>query len=281
MGANILGAAMGNCGHTLGAEQGPTYLQKQYPRWNWQSIIEFKGAQRKLAAIPALVDFSNELAAAVSRVVQSKQRFCVIGGDHSCAIGTWSGVAKSLSKPFGLIWIDAHLDSHTPDSSHSKNPHGMPVATLLGHGDDRLTTVAGLKPKLLPAHVVMIGIRSYEPEEQALLTTLGVKIYYMPEVQQRGFGVVLQEAQQYLLQQVDGYGISLDLDGLDPQDCDATGSKVAGGIRLQDALSAFAALDKSTLVGIEIAEFNPHLGHADITATAIAQMVKYLQTDGN
>lgn len=273
MHTKVIAASIGNCAGILGAEQGPLYLQKRHPAWPWHVTVSFVGHERKLAAIPALVDFLNHLASSVQELIQIQHRFCVIGGDHSCAIGTWSGVANALKKPFGLIWIDAHMDAHTIESSTSKNPHGMPLAVLLGDGDQRLMDIATRKPALSPQHVVMIGIRSYEPAEEALLKSLGVKVYYMPEVQERGFNTILAEAHHYLLQRVDQFGITFDIDGLDPLDCDATGTKEPDGISAAVAIEAFKKLDKTGLVGCEITEFNPTLGNAEKTAAVIEQLV--------
>ena len=164
------------------------------------------------------------------------QRFFIsVGGDHSSAIGTWSGACAGCSQPVGLIWIDAHMDSHTPESSDSGNIHGMPLAALLGQGDPRLTHLLTPAPKLLPQHVVVIGIRSYEVAEAALLKHLGVRVFDMNTVKQQGIDSVLQEAMAITCTGTTAYGISIDVDGLDPSDAPGTGTVVPDGIAL-DAL---------------------------------------------
>jgi arginase len=115
--------------------------------------------RRKEAAVSKLC---GALAAAVAEAIRQARLPCVIGGDHSCAGGTWTGVARMLQGELGLIWIDAHMDSHTPATSHSGRLHGMPLAWLLGQADDALY---GLSAGVVdPEHVALIGVRRYEPQ---------------------------------------------------------------------------------------------------------------------
>lgn len=134
----------------------------------------------------------------------------VIGGDHSCAIGTWSGAHDVLDtrERLGLLWIDAHMDSHTFRTSPSRALHGMPLACLLGHGDPRLTRIGGPDPKLLPQDVCLIGVRSYEWGEAALLKNLGVRIYFMDEVHRRGLAEVCAEAWEQVTRETATSGIA-------------------------------------------------------------------------
>src|SRR5262249_39334497 len=115
---------------------------------------------------------------------------CVLGGDHTCAGGTWSGVARVLKEKsegggsLGLVWIDAHMDSHTPATSHTGRLHGMPLAWLLGEDDDPLY---GLASGVIEArHVALVGVRSYEPEEADRLERLGVRVFMISEIRSRG-----------------------------------------------------------------------------------------------
>ena len=119
-----------------------------------------------------LLAFDQELAQSVENTVDEMSRFIVIGGDHSCAIGTWRGATRALAAQgaTGLIWIDAHMDAHTPRTSPSGNRHGMPLAALLGSdGAAASSTDENTSPVFLPQHVCLIGVRSYEPEEAHLL----------------------------------------------------------------------------------------------------------------
>ena len=158
----------------------------------------------------------------------------------------------------GLVWIDAHLDAHTPDSSDSQVPHGMPLAALLGHGSDGMENLYGWRGKLLPTDVVVIGARSYELAEAHLLAKLGVRVMLMEEVQRRGFAACFDEARSIVKQGTVAWGLSLDLDGLDPQDAPGTGTPVESGIRLADALPALAACSEDpAFLAMELAEYNP------------------------
>ena len=156
---------------------------------------------------------------------------------------------------FGLIWIDAHMDAHTLDTSPSGNLHGVPVATLLGFGDSRLMNSA-TSPVLKPEQIVLLGIRSYEPQERKLLNTLKVRYYDIDEIRERSFSTCFKEAVDHLSPL--RFGISFDLDGLDPRDIVSVGTPVPQGIRLKDVLTSFENhLDRDALIGFELVEYNP------------------------
>lgn len=216
--------------------------------------------------------FSQALADAVARAVQGGRQPLVLGGDHSCAIGTWSGAAQALAPHgrLGLIWVDAHLDAHTPDSSPSQAPHGMPVAALLGHGSPDLTGLFGWTGKIRPADLVLIGVRSYEPAERLLLETLGVRVLYMQEVARRGFEDCFAEAKAALAGRCAAWGVSIDVDGLDPKDAPATGTPVDRGIPLAQATAALTLCrNDPRFIALEIAEYNPLKDYQGKTAQAV------------
>ncbi len=205
----------------------------------------------------------------------------VIGGDHSIAMGTWAGVKKSLShQDFGLIWIDAHMDAHTPKTTESGAIHGMPVASLLGYGDQRLIRVGGVSPKIHPQNLVLMGVRSFEPAEQAFLQRLGVKIYYMEEIHKRGFQSLFEEARATLLERVSAYGISLDIDAIDPIDAPGTGSPEPGGISADALISVFERIRQdSQLLALEIAEFNPQRDQDNRTLRFLTTLIMNFMED--
>jgi len=183
---------------------------------------------------------------------------CVIGGDHTCAGGTWTGVARMLQGELGLIWIDAHMDSHTPGTSHTGRLHGMPLAWLLGQADDDLY---GLSAGVVdPEHVALIGVRSYEPEEKERLDRLGVRVYYIEEVRSRGLRKVGAEALRIATAGTSGFGISLDLDAVTPEEAPGVGTPVAAGIEGAELARVLEVLGSGPeLVGIELAEYLPRL----------------------
>ena len=270
----FLGAGIGHCAGILGCDQAPDLVKDQLNLSKcWQKTVYFKGIERGLNALNKLADFSHQLALETANIIEANRKFITVGGDHSCAIGTWSGVYKALGD-FGLIWIDAHMDAHTPESSHSGNLHGMVTSTLLGYGDKKLTCILSEKPKIKPEHIVLIGIRSFEKEEQALLEKLNVKVFMIEEVKAKGFDYCFNEALHYFSKQNLSFGISFDLDGIDPGDINALGTPVENGIALKDILICFKKMSEDRLIGIEIAEYNPML---DIEHQGIRVIHKILQ----
>lgn len=218
--------------------------------------------------------YCTNLAKHLKGVVASNRYFLVLGGDHSCAVGTWSGVRLGHPERVGLVWIDAHMDSHTPETSHSGAVHGMPLAALLGYGAPKLTSIGSTQPKIDPRDVCLVGVRSFEPEEQALLDRLGVRVFFMDEVRRRGIDLVLREAVDHVRKNTSSMGISIDLDAVDPMDAPGVGSPEHGGIdgaQLVDALKS--ATREVTLVGAEIVEFNPIRDRGDRTVRLIFDLV--------
>lgn len=280
---HMIGYASSIAARFSGCEDGPQVLQES---------VYFKALQAKKNIVwdamltpdltitdkyNAVQKISEALAQETFRLTQAGEKFVMVGGDHSCAIGTWSGArhALQLEGDLGLIWIDAHMDGHTPKSTPSGNIHGMPVATLLGCGDERLTHVAHALAKIKPQHLAMLGMRSYEPKEKALLESLGVKIFYMDEIKKQGFNTVFQKAVDIVSRGTAGFGISIDLDSLDPFDAPGTGMPEPDGIALADLCHSLEAMRHARrCVGLEIAEFDPHASSDDRTLQAICNIIK-------
>jgi arginase len=280
----FIGYACGLAAANQGCSDGPDYLKNSLALAQLASAqklsIDWKilGPNRALTnKYKIIADISKCLAAETQRCVTQQQDFCVVSGDHSSAIGTWSGVAQALRPQgdLGLIWIDAHLDSHTHETTLTGNIHGMPVSALLGCGHKELISVGGDTPKIKPENLCLIGIRSFEPEERELLEQLGVRIYYINEVEQRGFVPVFHEALAQVTQHTAGFGVSIDLDGLDPEFAPGTGTPVNNGLVLSEVVTAFTGLCKdSNFLGLEIAEFNPHECPDNRTVGAICALLK-------
>jgi len=185
----------------------------------------------------------------------------IIGGDHAIAVGTWRGIARRQSHAPGLVWVDAHLDSHTETSTHSGNIHGMPLAALIGEGPPALVDVPG--PLLDPARICIIGARDWESEEYERLTRLGVRIFDMADVRRRGFGTLFAEALRIARGkpgEEGGFGVSIDLDALDPLAVPAVTCPTADGIAPQALADALLTLRScGDFVGLEIVEYSPQL----------------------
>ncbi len=225
-----------------------------------------------------IIRICEELATWTHEQVTREKRFCVLGGDHSIAMGTWSGVAKALgNQKLGLLWFDAHCDAHTHDTTPTGNIHGMPVAALLGHGRRELTHIFQHCPSIQPEHVILIGIRDYEAEEYALLKSLGVTVHTMKDVHQQGFSALFKQSIDRLKQDTDHYGLSIDLDGLDPMFVPGVGTPVDDGVGLGDLITMLAHChaDKQCL-GAEFVEYNPELDHLQQTAITLSQLINAL-----
>lgn len=226
----------------------------------WKNMIYGTSSQGQLEVLPDLKRLLQQLAQSVLECTQAQQPWCVIGGDHSSAIGTWSGAAhsKRTEGPIGLIWVDAHMDAHTPESSESKNFHGMPLSHLLGYGCPDLTQLLDKTPKLLPENICLVGLRSYQPKEAEFLENLGVSCYFMHDILQEGLGNILKKALHHVTQHTCAYGISLDLDAFDPKDVPGVSYPEADGIAMDAFISVLPQLvSASSCLGIEIVEYSP------------------------
>lgn len=239
----------------------------------WDAVLRAPRQDTPLHAVAALC---IRLVEEVESVLREGHFPLVVGGDHSCAIGTWSGVHRALADqgPIGLIWVDAHMDSHTFATSPSGRIHGMPLACLLGRGDPTLTAIGGPEVKLHPQHVCLIGVRSYETGEAELLHRLGVRVFKMDAVQLRGLNAVFDEALAIVRQGTAGFGVSVDLDALDPVDAPGVGSPVPNGIRSAELAAALSQLRSDpAFVAMEIAEYNPRRDRKHATAIVAGALV--------
>lgn len=264
---SLIGYASGIAAGDPGCADGPLVLERfglmdelvhaGIPS-HWEVMLKHVQLATKLAIV---TEICQRLAVHTHDLVLQQKLFAVMAGDHACAVGTWSGAAAALADKgsIGMVWIDAHMDSHTPETTLSGNIHGMPLAALMGYGATELTQIMTANHKLKPENVSLIGVRSYEDGEAALLHKLGVRIYKMDEVEKRGINVVLQEAIERAKKDTVGFGLSLDLDGIDPIDAPGVGTPEANGINGVAMCLALTQLrqDKD-LLGVELTEFNPH-----------------------
>jgi arginase len=194
----------------------------------------------------------------------------ILGGDHSIAIGSVSGMSEAFrrtEKKLGLIWFDAHADMNTPDISPSGNVHGMPMAAIMGYGPKQLTHIFDFSPKVAPQHTVMIGIREVDREERELVRKSGVRVFTMKEIDKRGIGNVLDEALSIVTNGTDGFSVTLDADFLDPYESPGVATPVRGGADYREAHLAMEMIsDTRKMVSFEIAEINPILDEHNKTA---------------
>jgi arginase len=278
----VIGAASGAGAPDPACGEGPATLRRYHvfhdtplQHVKWDAILRVPRTQQD-TPLHAVASLSATLANEVETVLHAGHFPLVVGGDHSCAIGTWSGVHRALAErgPIGLIWIDAHMDSHTFATTPSGQIHGMPLACLLGHGEAVLTAIDGAEAKLHPEHVCLIGVRSFEAGEAALLQRLGVRVFDMDEIRRRGLTEVFDEALAIVRHGTVGFGVSVDLDALDPEEEPGVGTPVPGGLHraeLADALSKLRG--DPAFVAMEIVEYNPRRDRAHATADAVGALV--------
>jgi arginase len=205
----------------------------------------------------------NRLRMRVARSLDAGAVPVVLGGDHSIAIGTVGGIAEhyhARGEQVGLIWVDAHADMNTPETSPTGNVHGMPLAVNIGMGHERLVQMGGFAPKVRRENVCLIGIRNLDEQEKEIVRTSGVHAYTMREIDERGMQAVMAEAMRHALHGTAGFHLSFDLDGMDPHDAPGVGTPVRGGIDWREAnLLCEMAADSQRMVGFEITELNPIL----------------------
>ncbi len=194
----------------------------------------------------------------------------VVGGDHSMAIGSVSAVSRhyrAQGESIGLIWVDAHADMNTPETTPSGNIHGMPLAVLMGHGAEDLVGLAGDVPAVDPEHVAILGLRDVDEGERALIRSLGVRAFTMSEIDERGAASCMDEALERVNAGTAGFHLSFDLDSLDPRHAPGVGTPVRGGLTFREGhLICEKAARSGRLVGLEVVELNPVLDDRNHTA---------------
>jgi arginase len=268
-----------------GCAQGPivlknsTYLadlSKQGVTLQWDAILKPQFDSSK-TVLETVNENCKMLAETVAKISKCQDLFLVFAGDHSSAIGTWSGAHDALSSrgQLGLIWVDAHMDSHTDETSETGNIHGMPLASLLGQGNPALTQILSAHPKLAPENVCVIGARSFEKGESQLLNKLKVRVFYMDEIEERGMHAVMQDAIKIVSKNTAGFGLTLDVDSVDPEEAPGTGVPEPNGIKGAKLCEALTLLiNEPTFMGAEIVEFDPSLDVDHKTEKLIAEFVK-------
>lgn len=200
-----------------------------------------------------------------------------LGGDHSLSIGSVSAVAahyRERGESIGVIWADAHADMNVPATTPSGNIHGMSLAVLLGHGHPKLTGMPGEQPALRPENVALVGTRDVDPGERDLLAALGIRVFTMSEIDERGLGTCLDEAIERVCAGTAGFHLSLDLDVLDPRFAPGVGTPVQGGLSYREGhLMCEKAARSGNLLSLEVVELNPVLDDRNHTARLAVGLV--------
>jgi arginase len=231
----------------------------------------------RLKYLPEIVRTCARLAHRVeSALARGRFPLCV-GGDHSMAIGTIAGIASHLrrhGRTLGVIWIDAHADINSEETTPSGNIHGMSMAVALGIGDHRLTRLLGFAPKAEAAHCAMIGLRSVDDQERETIRQRRVPAYTMSDIDRRGMDAVIREILQRLSARVDHLHVSFDLDSVDPAVAGGVGTPVAGGLSYREThLLMETIAECGCMASLEIAEINPILDHRNESALFAADII--------
>jgi arginase len=214
----------------------------------------------------------------VERIVRKGHFPLVLGGDHSIAVGTLSAiaaVARPQGKKVGLLWVDAHGDINTPDTSPSGNIHGMPVAALLGFGPPELTGIGGRAHKVEPRNVALIGIRSLDEGEKRRLKETGVQVHTMSDIDRHGIHRAMKKALTRITDGTDYVHVSFDLDAVDPTVAPGVGTPVKGGLDYREAHLIMELLhDSGVMTSLEMVEVNPILDQGNASATFAVELVQ-------
>lgn len=226
----------------------------------------------RLHYLPEIKATCELLAQAVREVAEAGDLPLVLGGDHSIAIGTLAGVAAV--KECGVIWIDAHGDFNTPETTSSGNIHGMPLAASLGRGDEGLVGCGGFVPKAKEKNVALIGARDLDPEERETLRRSRISVFTMQDIDEMGMKRVMQQAIAAALNGTEGIAVSLDMDALDPLVAPGVGTPVRGGLTYREAHLAMELIaETGALLSLEVVEVNPILDNRNQTAELAVELI--------
>ena len=225
---------------------------------------------RRAKYLNEIAETSQEVA---HRIYQTLEGGCFplsLGGDHSVAIGTQAGVAKfyrDRDQAIGCIWLDAHADMNTPETSPSGNVHGMPFATTLGLGPDSLSKIFGYSPKIKPDKCVLIGARDLDSRERRLVKESGVNVFTMRAIDEQGMRAVMDKSLAMATADTAGFVVSFDMDVVDPDEAPGVGTPVRGGITFREAhLAMEMVADSKKMVAMELVEINPIIDILNKTA---------------
>lgn len=231
----------------------------------------------KLKYLPEISQACEELAKEVRNILGSGELPVILGGDHSIAIGTISGVTsfyRERKEAVGLIWFDAHADMNRPETTPSGNIHGMPLAAVLGYGAKELTQVAGFAPKLDPRYCAHIGARDVDQGERELIRQLGMRFFTMREIDERGMSACIDDAIAIAQRAPGGYCVTLDVDALDPNVAPGSGTVVRGGLTYRESHLAMEKIaEAGGMRSLEVVEINTALDSNNRTAELGVELV--------
>jgi arginase len=227
--------------------------------------------------LPEIARACEEIASEVQSILRAGELPLTLGGDHSIAIGSISGVSTfyhERNQSVGLIWFDAHADMNTPETSPSGNIHGMPLSALLGYGAPELTHIGGFAPKLDPRFCAHIGARDIDAGERELIQRLGLRFFTMREIDERGMAACIDDAIAIASKAPAGYSVTFDVDALDPGDAPGSGTLVRGGLTYREAHLAMEKIaETGGMRSLEVVEINTALDINNRTAELGVELI--------
>jgi arginase len=238
---------------------------------------EMHYGEKRAKYLDEIAETCKGLAEIVEKTLDEGFLPLVLGGDHSIAVGSCSGVSsffRRQKKKIGYLWLDAHGDMNTPESSPSGNVHGMPLAALIGYGAPELVLLLGYKPKVEPRNVAIVGVRDLDAKERRLVKDSGVHAFTMRDIDERGMREVMSEALRVASDDTDGIAVSLDMDFMDPSDAPGVGTPIRGGVTYREGHLAMEMIaDSEAMVSLEVVEINPVLDLHNETALLGVEMI--------
>ena len=238
---------------------------------------EMPVGEKRAKYLQEIAETCADVAAAAEKSLSEGFLPLVLGGDHSIAAGVAAGVAnyfRKEKKQIGYLWLDAHGDMNTPESSPSGNVHGMPLAAIMGYGAPELVDLLGFKPKAEPGNIVIVGARDLDAQERKIVKRSGIHVFTMRDIDERGMREVMADALKYAMDDTAGIAVSLDMDFVDPADAPGVGTPVRGGVTYREAHLAMEMIsDSESMVSLEVVEINPILDEHNRTALLGVELV--------
>jgi arginase len=238
---------------------------------------EMPVGEKRAKYLQEIAETCQDIAATVEKSIGEGFLPLVLGGDHSIAAGVAAGVSsffRKEKKQIGYLWLDAHGDMNTPESSPSGNVHGMPLAAIMGYGATELVDLLGFSPKVEPQNIVIVGARDLDAQERKIVKKSGIHVFTMRDIDERGMREVMADALKFAMDDTAGLGVSLDMDFVDPADAPGVGTPVRGGVTYREAHLAMEMIaDSEAMVSMEIVEINPIIDEHNRTALLGVELV--------
>jgi len=287
-GAGTLGSDLGTAAMRLARFRG-SRLSGHIERLGYQIIdhgdVEIiqpereAGENEKPRYLPEVLTSSENIADTIKKILKNNEFPVILGGDHTIAAGTFSGVSSFFherEQEVGMVWFDAHADMNVPETSPSGNMHGMPLATILGKGAPEMVNLEGFAPKLNPKYCAHVGGRDLDLVEKRFIADMGMRenFFTMSDIDKRGMGACVEDAIKIASKAEAGYAVTFDVDVIDPRFAPGSGTLVRGGITYREAHIALEAIaEDGGMRSFEIVEVNPILDQSNITAKLAGELI--------